>query len=277
MLCMAAAIFVFGSTDAVVKLASDSLHPTQIGFCRFLISLVMVLMIIARSEGGFAAMRTKRPIEHGARAVFAAIELLAFYFAISLIPLPTAMSIVCASPIFGTLLGVFFLRERLRLGAWIAVIAGFAGVLLVVQPEEGVDSLYGTIAVLTSVVLWCFAQLFARRLSTTESNLSIMFYYGIGGTIVLGLAAPFFWVHPTPMEWLGLATVGVFGCLGQYLLILALRYAPLSLVVPFEYSALIWASLYGYLIWGDVLGFVAICGVAIIIAACLYITRTMEH
>ena len=277
MLCMAAAIFVFGSTDAVVKLASDSLHPTQIGFCRFLISLVMVLMIIARSEGGFAAMRTKRPIEHGARAVFAAIELLAFYFAISLIPLPTAMSIVSASPIFGTLLGVIVLRERLKLGGWIAIATGFAGVLLVIQPEEGVGSLYGTIAVLTSVVLWTTAQVLARRLSTTESSHTILFYYAAVGTVLMAAILPFVWVAPTWLEWAALAAVGALGCIGQYLLVLAFRFAPLSLVAPFEYSALIWASLYGWLFWGDVLGTIALIGVVIIVAACIYISRTIEH
>ena len=272
-----AAILVLGSTDAIVKWSSTNIDPVQIGFSRFVVSLIMVLWLVGRSQPGFAVLRTKRPVEHAARAFCAAVELTAFYIAISLIPLPTAMSIVSASPIFGTLLGVIFLRERLRLGGWIAVFAGFIGVLLVVQPEGEVDSLYGTIAVLTSVVLWSFAQLFARRLSTTESNFSILFYYAIGGTIILGLVTPFVWVNPAPLEWAAILAVGIFGCLGQYFLILALRYAPLSLLAPFEYSALVWASLYGYLFWGDVLGPIAIAGVAVIVAACLYITRTMEH
>jgi drug/metabolite transporter (DMT)-like permease len=276
-LYMLGAIFVLGSTDAIVKWSTNNIDPIQIGFSRFVVSLVMVLWLVGRSQPGFAALRTRRPIEHATRAFCAAVELTAFYYAISLIPLPTAMSIVAASPIFGTLLGVIFLRERLRLGGWIAVFAGFGGMLLVVQPDEGTNSILGTVAVLTSVVLWCFAQLFARRLSTTESNLTILFYYAVGGVVILGLATPAVWVNPTPLEWAGILAVGIFGCLGQYLLILALRYAPMSLLAPFEYSALIWASLYGYLFWGDVLGPVAIFGVAIIVAACLYITRTMEH
>ena len=274
---MLAAIFVLGSTDAIVKWTSGNIDPIQIGFSRFVVSLIMVLWLVGRSQPGFAALRTKRPIEHAARAFCAAVELTAFYYAISKIPLPTAMSIVAASPIFGTILGIVFLRERLRLGGWIAVFAGCAGMLLVVQPEEGANSIVGTVAVLISVFLWCFAQLFARRLSTTESNFSILFYYAIGGVIILGIATPFVWVNPTPLEWAGLLAVGVFGCFGQYLLILSLRYAPMSLLAPFEYSSLVWASLYGFIFWGDVLGPVAIAGVAIIIAACLYITRTMEH
>jgi len=276
-LYMLAAILVLGSTDAIVKWSSTNIDPIQIGFSRFIVSLIMVLWLVGGSQPGFAVLRTRRPLEHAARAFCAAVELTAFYYAISKIPLPTAMSIVAASPIFGTILGIVFLRERLRLGGWLAVFAGCAGMLLVVQPEQGANSLIGTIAVLTSVFLWCFAQLFARRLSTTESNLSILFYYAIGGVIILGIATPFVWVNPAPLEWAGLLAVGVFGCLGQYFLILSLRYAPMSLLAPFEYSALIWASLYGFIFWGDVLGPVAIAGVAIIIAACLYITRTMEH
>ncbi|HEY3147051.1 MAG TPA: DMT family transporter, partial [Dongiaceae bacterium] len=156
-LYMLAAIFVLGSTDAIVKWSSSNIDPVQIGFSRFVISLIMVLWMLGRSEQGFSVLRTRRPLEHVARAFCSTIELLAYYKAISLIPLPTAMSIVSASPIFGTLLGIVFLRERLRFGGWIAVFAGFAGVLLVVQPEEGANSLFGTVAVLTSVVLWSFA------------------------------------------------------------------------------------------------------------------------
>src|SRR5262245_59158181 len=115
-LYMLAAITVLGSTDAIVKWTSATIDPIQIGFSRFVISLIAVLWMVGRSQPGFAALRTKRPLEHAARAFCAAVELTAFYFAISLIPLPTAMSIVSASPIFGTLLGIVFLRERLRLG-----------------------------------------------------------------------------------------------------------------------------------------------------------------
>jgi drug/metabolite transporter (DMT)-like permease len=276
-LCMLSAIFILGSTDAVVKWSAASIDVVQIAFVRFVVSLAIVMIFMAPKAGGIQVLRTRRPIEHLLRGICAALELLAFYAAISTIPLPTAMSIVAASPIFGTLLGVIFLRERLKPVGWIAIVAGFAGVLLVVQPEEGAGSLYGTVAVLTSVVLWTIAQLLARRLSTTESNNTILGYYAVVGTVLMGVAMPFFWVTPTPLEWLALTAIGALGCLGQYLLILAFRFAPLSLVTPIEYTALIWASLYGWLFWGDVLGPVAIAGVVIIVCACLYVSRSLEH
>lgn len=274
---MLTALLVLGTTDAVVKLSAGSIPVVQIAFVRFAVSLAIVLVLIRRSPNGFGVLRTRRPIEHLLRGVCSAIELLAFYLAISKIPLPTAMSIVATSPIFGTLLGVIVLRERLKLGGWIAVMAGFLGMLLVVQPQEGVGSVEGTVAVLTSVVLWCTAQLLARRLSSTESNDTILFYYALVGTLLMGAALPFVWVHPTVLEWLALGAVGALGCLGQYLLILAFRFAPLSLVAPFEYSSLIWASLYGWIIWGDVLGPVALAGVVVIVGACLYISRSAAH
>lgn len=274
---MLGALFILGSTDAVVKWSAGSIPVVQITFVRFAVTLAIVLTLIARSANGFGVLRTRRPIEHVARGLCSAVELLAFYFAISLIPLPTAMSIVSASPIFGTLLGIIVLRERLKLGGWIAIMAGFLGVLLVVQPEEGGGNLTGTAAVLTSVALWSTAQLLARRLSATESNDTILFYYAVVGTLLLGAALPFFWVTPSVLQWAALAAVGALGCLGQYLLVLAFRFAPLSIVSPFEYSALIWASLYGWVFWGDVLGWLALTGVAIIVAACLYISRTIEH
>ncbi len=276
-LCMLTALFILGGTDAIVKWSATNIDVAQIAFVRFAVSLAIVLIFMAPKANGFAMVRTRRPIEHLLRGVCSAIELLAFYIAISLIPLPTAMSIVSASPIFGTLLGVIVLRERLKLGGWIAIMTGFAGVLLVIQPEEGVGSFYGTIAVLTSVVLWTTAQLLARRLSTTESSHTILFYYAAVGTLLMGAILPFVWVTPTPIEWAAMAAVGALGCMGQYLLVLAFRFAPMSLVAPFEYSALIWASLYGWLFWGDVLGTIALVGVVIIVAACLYISRNVEH
>lgn len=275
--CMLGALFVLGSTDAVVKWSAGNIPVAQIAFVRFAVTLGIVMVLVAQSANGFGVLRTRRPIEHLLRGICSAVELLAFYHAISLIPLPTAMSIVSASPIFGTLLGIIVLRERLKLGGWVAIMAGFAGVLLVVQPEEGVGSLEGTAAVLTSVVLWSVAQLLARRLSSTESNDTILFYYAVTGTLLMGAALPFVWVQPTWLEWTALAAIGALGCLGQYLLVLAFRFAPLSLVAPFEYSALIWASLYGWIFWGDVLGALALTGVAIIVAACLYISRNIAH
>ena len=274
---MLTALFVLGSTDAVVKLSAGNIPVVQIAFVRFAVSLAIVLVLVARSPNGFGVLRTRRTIEHLLRGICSAIELLAFYLAISMIPLPTAMSIVSASPIFGTLLGVIVLRERLKLGSWVAIMAGFLGMLLVVQPQEGVGNVEGTVAVLTSVVLWSMAQLLARRLSATESNDTILFYYALVGVLLMGAALPFFWVQPTGIEWLALGAIGALGCLGQYLLILAFRFAPLSLVAPFEYSALIWASLYGWIIWGDVLGPVALAGVVVIVGACLYISRNAAH
>lgn len=275
--CILLALFILGGTDAIVKWSATNIDVVQIAFVRFAVSFAIVLILMAPRRNVMAVMRTRRPIEHLLRGLCAAIELLAFYIAISMLPLPTAMSIVSASPIFGTLLGVFFLRERLKLGGWLAVAAGFIGVLLVVQPEEGVDSFYGTVAIFTSVTLWAIAQLLARRLSTTESNHTILFYYALVGTVLMGVAMPFFWVTPTALEWVGMAAVGVLGCTGQYLMVLAFRFAPLSLVTPFEYSGLIWASLYGWVFWGDVLGPVALAGVVVIVGCCLYISRNIGH
>ena len=121
---MLAAIFVLGSTDAIVKWSTANIDPIQIGFSRFVVSLIMVLWLVGQSQPGFAALRTKRPLEHAARAFCAAVELTAFYFAISMIPLPTAMSIVAASPIFGTILGIY--------GLW--VMLSDDGSRLFVQP-----------------------------------------------------------------------------------------------------------------------------------------------
>ena len=271
------ALFLLGSTDALVKSLTDDYDSVQIGFFRFLVTLMIVLALASRHQGGFSALRTRRPIEHGLRGVCATLELLAFYIALGHLALPVAISIAMVAPIVITLLGIFFLKERMRPTGWISVGIGFVGMLLVVQPTSGVNSLEGTIAGIVSVALWSTAQLLARRLSATESSHTILFYYALVGVLLLGLMTPFVWITPDMAALAMLGAVGIVGALGQFFLVQAFRFGPLSLLAPFEYSALLWASLYGWILWGEVLNTVALAGVVLIIGACTHISRVAQH
>ncbi len=273
-----AAFFVLTSTDTAVKSLTDEYNPTQIGFFRYCITLLVIMVLVSRQQGGMiSALSTRRPIEHIIRGLFAALELMAFYVALGNLALPVAVSMVMIAPIIITLLGVLFLRERMRPSGWAGVAVGFAGMLMVVQPTSGVNSTLGTIAAMVSVVLWAIVQLQARRLSATESSYTILFYYAIAGVILLGATMPFVWHAPDQRFLLLMGLVGTGASIGQFCLVQAFRYGPLSLLAPFENSALIWASLWGWIFWGEVLNALAIAGVALIIAACIHVSRVAEH
>jgi drug/metabolite transporter (DMT)-like permease len=272
-----AAFFLLGSTDALVKSLSGHYDSVQIGFFRYCVTLLVILALVMRQHGGLGTLRTRRPIEHGLRGLCTALELVAFYVALAHLALPVAVSMVMVSPIAITVLGVLFLAEKMRPSGWISVGAGFIGMILVVQPTSGVNSLEGSIAAMISVTLWSIAQLLARRLSATESSNTILFYYAVVGAVLLGSVVPFVWRDPDLPALFLLLAVGVVGAIGQFFLIQAFRYGPLSLLAPFEYSALLWASLLGWIFWGEVLNGLAIAGVVMIIAACLHISRITRH
>jgi drug/metabolite transporter (DMT)-like permease len=272
-----AAFFLLSSTDALVKSLVVDYDSVQVAFFRYAITLAVVVAFGVRTHGFVRMIRTRRPIEHLARGIFTTLELIAFYVALGHLALPTTVSMVMISPIVITVLGIVFLAEKMRPSGWISVGLGFVGMLLVVQPTSGVNSLEGTIAAMISVALWSTAQLMGRRLSTTETASTILFYYAVVGVAMLSIVAPFFWKAPDGWALAKLFSVGTIGAVGQYCLLQAFRYGRMSTLAPFEYSALVWASVFGWIFWGEVLNTVAIAGVALIVIACLHISRLAHH
>jgi drug/metabolite transporter (DMT)-like permease len=181
-----------------------------------------------------------------------------------------AIAITFAAPIFISALSVLLLKEPVGLHRWGAIGVGFCGVLIILRPGLGVFQ-WVALVVLGSVLAYALLMITTRAFKSTESTASLMLYPQLGMSFTGIFYAPLFWVTPSLGD-LGLfALAGLFGSVGVMCLTHAFRLAPVAVVSPFEYSALIWATLLGFLLWGELPDSYTLAGAGIVISSGLYI------
>jgi drug/metabolite transporter (DMT)-like permease len=271
---LAASLLLVGMDGLVKWLADDrGYHVTQIAFLRYFVCLFIALGLARMSPQGLGGLHTRRLPGHLWRSVCNLITMLTFYVSLQLIPLPNAVSIGLAAPIFMTMLSIPLLGEKVGPGRWVAVGAGFIGILLIMRPEGDVIE-WGSVSALVSAVFWAFTLVSSRQLSSSESTHTILFYYALTVVIVLGIAMFWFWRTPPLEDALLFLAVGIAGTCGQFCLNQAFRYGEVSMLAPLDYTGLVWAMILGALIWGDWPTTYMLAGSGIVIACCLYILRS---
>ena len=268
---IAAAVFLFSIADALAKWLGQTYEPVQIVFLRYVFGLIPVALLVWHG-GGLGALRTRRPVMHGLRALVIFAALLMLFTGLRRLPLAEAISVAFTAPLFVTALSGPLLGEPVQARHWAAVLVGFLGALIVIQPGTGafqVESLFVVVAAL------CFAlsALITRRMSRTETNVALLAYTTIGAGLASLPIMPFVWRAPAQDDlWLFLA-IGLIGSTAAYFVIQAYRNAPPAIVAPFDYMALIWAALFGWIVWQDRPEPPVWLGAAIIAASGLYITQ----
>jgi drug/metabolite transporter (DMT)-like permease len=232
-----------------------------------------VFWVVLLSTAGLAALATKRPLDHAIRSISGVVSLTLLYYAITLIPIADATAIAYAAPIFITLLSIFLLGEVIGLRRWSAVITGFAGVLLIAQPQADSWNI-GSLAALGSAIAGAMVAIWLRKLSSSEKAVAIGIYYNaLGSLVCLVWVLMSGWLTPRGVDiWL---FVGFgLGCgLQQWMLTVSFRYAEASLLAPFEYLAMVFAAVVGYLFWGEIPTMTTWAGAAIIAASGLFIFK----
>lgn len=264
-------VFVFATQDALVKWLVADYPVMQILLFRAVFALIPCAVVIARS-GGVAALRTARPGLHAGRGALLLGSLVLLFLAYRRLPLADAIAISFSAPLFMTALSAPLLGEPVGARRWSAVVVGFLGVLVITRPGAGMIEPAALMAVASSA-LYALAMIGTRRLSRTDSVAAIMFYFIVLVIAVSALCTPFVWVAPNPRDAALLAATGLIGGVAAFLFIQAYRLAPVAVVAPFDYTALVWAGLYGVWLWGDVPGPAVLAGAAIIVASNLYILR----
>ncbi|MDJ0610659.1 MAG: DMT family transporter [Kiloniellales bacterium] len=260
---------LFSIMDALVKWLGESYPTVQLVFFRSLFAFIPLGFLMFR-DGVSQALRMNDRQGHLLRAVVGVLALWAFFYAFAHMPLADVIAITFAAPVFVTALSVPLLGERVGLRRWSAVLVGFLGVLIMIQPGAGV---FQTVALvpLGGVVFYALAMVFVRKLSRTETSASIVFYFTLACTLVSGAALPFSWVTPEPWDWALLVALGLIGGMAQITFTRAVSLADVSVIMPFEYTAMLWAVVLGFFIWGEVPGNNIWIGVAIVMASGLYI------
>ncbi|WP_315138737.1 DMT family transporter [Achromobacter marplatensis] len=270
-----ASAVVLACMFALIKSLSSRYPIGEIVFARSAFALLPILWLLHRS-GRWSALKTTRPLSHLHRSVAGTLSLFLSFGAVTLLPLSTATALTYAAPLFITVLAASMLGERVPARRWSAVLVGFSGVLIVVQPDMGAGLPMGKVLGVLAAIATAVALIAIRQMAATESALAITFYFTLFGTLVGSATLPFSAVSPNGMDALCLIAIGLLGGTAQLLLTKAYRLAPASLIAPFEYATLLSAILIGFLVWGDLPGSVEWLGITIIVAANLALAAR-EH
>ena len=269
-LMMIAAVALLTVMNVLVKLIGPDYHPTQVSFIRNVVAALVLLPLLLRS-GGPTILKTRRPGTHFIRGLLGVAGNILYFFAFQHLAVGDVIVISQAVPLFVTVMAIVFLGETVGLRRWLAVTAGFIGVLIAVNPTGTVEA--ATLLAVVATGLWASTILLVRSLAATESPYTIAFYFMVLGALITGAVQPWYWQTP-PLEllWLFIG-VGVAGAGGQLLMGNALKLAEASIVSPFNYTAIVWAIAFDAVLWGVLPTWTTLVGAAIITAAGIYIFR----
>lgn len=195
---------------------------------------------------------------------------LLFFSGIKVLPLAEATALVFTSAFVMVVLSGVFLREPVGRHRGLAVAVGFAGVLLITRPGAEIFVLEAAF-VLGASVSYAASNVIGRWLSATESTASLVFYLNLAMAVVMTLALPWYWQPLTGTDVIGLLGITVLGLLGHIGIVLAFKSTPVALIAPFEYSALIWATLLGVTVFGDLPDSLSFGGMAVILGSGVYL------
>lgn len=269
-LWMLGTMFCFIALDALMKLLLETYPLVQVTWARFFFATVIAIAVAAPRLPEIAVSRA--PGFQLLRSVLLMFTTGVFNAGIRTTPLATATTIMFMSPILVTVLSTVLLKEHVGLRRWAGIAVGFLGAMIVVRPWE---TLEGTIGVgVLFLLLAAFSnanyQIATRRVRMDDPMTSLL-YTAVAGAVVTSLMLPWSWKWPTAIDWLLLGSTGLFGGLGHLCLIRALQAAPASVVAPFSYSSLIWATLFGFVIFGELPDMWTLAGAVLIIGSGLYI------
>jgi len=266
----------FSIMAAVIKLGHEAgIHMVELVFYRFAFGLPPLLAWIAFTRA-WNAWRTQRPGAHIARGVLGLGTMTLAFGALAFLPLAEATTISFVAPLFSVILSAVLLRETAGRHRWSAVALGFIGVLLIIRPGGSDLPLAGVGIALGAALGVAAVTITIREIGRTESTLTTVLWFTIFSMLVTGSAMPFLAEAHDAREWTILVLLGLAGGLGQIFLTGSLRLAPVPVVVPFDYTQLLWAVLLGWILWGAQPDEIFWLGAAVIVASGLY-TVYREH
>ncbi len=259
------------TVDAAAKYMSTNLHGLQIVWGYSLVITVLALGYAAVRPGSLRrALATRRPVLQLGRGAMLFITISALFVALAYMPLADAIAISFAAPLFITLLASPLLSERVGAHRIGAVVAGLAGVAIVMRPGPGVFE-WAALLALASALFFAFFQLATRVLAATEPPFTTLLYTGIGALVCSSFTVPFFWAPISAFELAVFAVIGGLGVGAHVCMIRAYASTQASFLAPFNYAKLLWAVALGYLVFGDVPQPHVIAGSVVIVASGLYV------
>ena len=262
-----AGLWLLSTLDASGKwLVMAGVPVLMVAWVRYAVHTALMTAVVLPSRGK-AMFRTKSLPRQLLRGLLMITTTVLFFSVLGRLPLAEGTAINFMAPLFLMAMAPWLLHEPHRLHRWLGVLAGFAGMLIVVRPGAQLDPI-GVALGLATALAFAFFQIATRRVAG-DDPLTTNYYGGLFGTIALTLALPWFWTTPdlNPWQWLLLLSTGVTGFLGHWLQVAAYRKSPATLLAPFSYLQIVAAATLGWLVFGQAPGRTTALGMALICLA----------
>jgi drug/metabolite transporter (DMT)-like permease len=262
------AMLCFAVMDATAKFLVADYAVGQMMWIRYILVFLFAWFIVRR-QGLRGALRTQRPGLQVMRSLIAIVEGAMFVLAFRYLPLADTHAVAATSPLIVIALGVLFLGERASPARWLAVAAGFAGVMLIIRPGlRNVD--WPMLLPLVGAVLWASYQILTRLASRHDSADTSLIWSALVALVATSFVGPIGWQWPTAPAWALMVAIALVGAIAHYALIKALDYAEAGAVQPYSYTLLVWATVLGAVVFGDVPDGWTILGAAIVVGSGLF-------
>jgi len=263
------AMLVFAVMDGLTRflVAGHSYSMVQILWVRYMVFPLCALWLCRGDVRG--KIRSRRPWLQVLRGAVLLVEAFLFVVSFRYLPLAETHAIAAATPLIVTALAPICLREHVGLPRWFAVLVGFAGTLIIIRPGFGIIS-WVVVWPILGAVFFAILQIMTRLLGRTDQSTTTLLYSAIVGFVMISGFGPFFW---SPVPWHHLALMVLLGLLGataHFLLILALRHTPASVLQPFTYFLLVWAVVVGFVAFDELPDGWTLCGAVVVVASGLY-------
>ncbi|WP_027486289.1 DMT family transporter [Allorhizobium undicola] len=281
MMLMAAAMMVLPGMDAIAKYMAtvEAMSPAQVTFYRFFFQVAVTLPVLLVLRGR-KALTARKPGLNMLRGILHGAASLTFFVAVKYMPLADVFAIYFVEPFILTALSALFLQDRVGWRRWLAILIGFGGAMIVIQPSFEVFGLTALLPVLCAF-LFAVYMFLNRALGDADSPMTMQILSGLGGTVFMGIvlaagnsAGHVDFALSLPANAKGLALLVLLGAISGYLHLLvvkAFRMAPLSVLAPFQYFEIIAATILGYVLFGEFPTLSKWTGIAIIVGSGLFI------
>ena len=247
----------------VIRYLSESIHPFEIAFFRSFFGMLVLSPFIFKN--GKNAFRTEQPLLNLIRGVTSIFAMLSWFYGLSVIELAKATALSFTNTMFGALAAVWFLKERMLLKRWLAVLTGFSGMLIILRPGL-IEVSKGSMTVLFSAFCWGIGMVLVKKLTETDGIVSIILWFTLLTTVSTFPFAASVWVWPEPEDYFWLLLMGFLGSIGHLAAVSGFKIADASSVMPMDFIRLVWISLFGFLFFGEIPELWTIIGAAVILS-----------
>jgi len=255
------------SMHCLIRFATEENHPFEVAFFRTIFVLLIFLPFVVKN--GFKTLKPNNIKLQSYRAIIGSVAMLCMFYGLSITELAKATALMFTVPIFATILAIIFLKEVVGIRRWSAMFVGFFGALIVLRPD--IELGFGPLLILCGSLMWSSSVLMAKKLTQTDSTLSITFWQAAGLIPATFVLATQVWEWPNLNQLFMFLLIAIAGTLTHWFLNEALKRAEISALLPLDYLRLIWSVSLGFIFFNEIPPAGLWLGAALILGASTYI------